>query len=347
MTVAKQCIYCRSLVKRGGDGDHVIPRAFGEFRGDKHFCGVCAACNGKVGRSEEVLVRCSPLALRLEYAIPHGANSRRQKRNLQTGARGMPAPEAQAYMPEGVRRVRRIGGGNVAPVDQLVVFDENSQPHFLVLDPNMSVKTLRQKVKQIGVQETRPMDLDLAEINAAKYERLLKHAFPNIKIQWTSSVPAGVHRVRVMATCTYNDHYFRAIAKIALHYFLVYSQWYSGHEPCFSPIRDFIMNGGDAAPFFAGKSRFGTQQCTPGFVPAKWHHYLAADESQKYVVAFVNLFVGPSMPLGVEHHIKLAELPSKIIIPNARWAHEFAYDASPSSGKTVGEVVSVALTRGR
>ena len=79
----------------------------------------------------------------------------------------------------------------------------------------------------------------------------LKEVFPEFVKHRLPDTEAGVTPIDGRITFKVNDHYFRSVAKIAFHYYLIYShRGYRGNETYFDPIRDFIMNGGDHEPFF-------------------------------------------------------------------------------------------------
>lgn len=340
-----QCIYCSSIVIGRGQGDHIIPRAFGEFRNDTRFRRICRKCNNLIGRCEEVLIRCSPEAICLELALPGDGCIGRRGRSYTTGAHGLPPPEVEVHIPEGKRRVERIGGGYAKALDQLVLYDKDGEAHPIRLDPKMQPDTLRRTVMARGIGEHTRMEVEVDENNVAIYDVLLRKAFPGIRLDWGSTTPAGEHTVQARITCRYDQRYFRAIAKMAFHYYLVFSRRSKGDEPAFRAIRNFIIDGGDQSLFFVSHGRFGLPPCPPGYAPANWRHFLAAGESEKVVMAYVNLFSGPRRPRGSEHHILLGRLATPLIVPRASWAHEYVYDSVPAHNGTVGEVHEVSLSR--
>ena len=62
-------------------------------------------------------------------------------------------------------------------------------------------------------------------------------------INWSDVIPyQRVEKTRIAATFTVNDNYFRAIAKIAFHYFLKYFNQFSGNEKQFDGIKHIIKS---------------------------------------------------------------------------------------------------------
>jgi len=139
-----------------------------------------------------------------------------------------------------------------------------------------------------------------------------------------------------------NDHYFRAVAKIAFHYYLTHSLRAQGDEAGFDGLRNFILRGGDIAPFFEGPRRF--VHLRPNWVPTRWCHILAAVEEPRGVVAYVCLFRGPSWT-GREYTVWLGDLGSRILVPETSWAHAYYYEPGKAGETKVGAVQRTSLRR--
>jgi hypothetical protein len=141
------------------------------------------------------------------------------------------------------------------------------------------------------------------------------------------------------------EHYFRALAKVAFHYYLLHSRrGLTGGEPNFGPIRRFITEGGDQEPFFRGaapiRSPFGhAGSCM--VLPSRWCHLLAVDESGPDIYAMVQLCVGPEFAAPA-YNIALGRSPGGILIPGATAAHGYVYGAD-SDERYAGNVVTLSL----
>jgi len=271
----------------------------------------------------------------------------RSRGSVCVGAQGMPAPLVQARTGSGIRLVRRLGDGNLSPVDQIVVYDNDGNPHHIRLSIGMSGKALLDKVRELNIKSDKPIEIDCAEGAASTYEKLLHQAFPGCRFEWVSNTASDTRPVRARVTLKCNDRYFRSIAKIAFHYYLAHSVRSRGNEKEFSPLREFIMHGGDRHPFFDARLRFAMPQLPAGLVPGDWFHYVAEDESEGSVYAYVNLFVGPRKPEGNPHHLCLGKLSSAIVLPGKRCGHIYKYDTSAGPGAKVGEVAPALLERRR
>jgi hypothetical protein len=151
---------------------------------------------------------------------------------------------------------------------------------------------------------------------------------------------------------TYHVDYWRAIAKIGFHYYLLNSRrGVLGHEPDFAGIRRFIMAGGDRDPFFtrpAARFEVPFRELADGaaVLPQSWTHILAADETCSAAVAMVSLFMGPEH-LAQTHHINLGRFRSPLVVPGARYAHAYIYNAGQSHNRElfVGRVDAISLTQ--
>jgi hypothetical protein len=158
-------------------------------------------------------------------------------------------------------------------------------------------------------------------------------------------------RVKGTTKFTFHSDYWRAIAKIAFHYYLLNSKrGLHGDEPDFADLRQFILCGGDHGKFFANPSTrfvtpFGVLPDGRARLPSRWAHFLAADESQNEAVGVVNLFVGPER-LPHTHHVNLGRFRSPLIVPNAQFTHAYIYDrnyrANFAGFVSAGEVDRVA-----
>ncbi len=345
MAEEAKCIYCETtldLLK--GQGDHVIPAALGEFRNDTHFRRICRACNSKIGKSEAQLMRCGPERLYRELVVPTTSRSRGNCSSWETGAEGMPPPKVFVHHAGSTLLAKQRGDLNAAEIiDQLIVMDDNGNDFYIRLFPKMTPKSLKSEYDSLGIEGTPTIRFNCDDNHCKAYRRLIEKAL-SMKMTADSSMPAGLHEGRAKFEFRVNDHYFRAIAKIAFHYYLLYTARAKGDEQNFAPIRRFIMEGGERRQFFNTQRRFMSDVPFQGMAPSRWCHFLASHETNNYVTGYVRLFYGPRSN-GSEHHVALGQLNSKLILPNPAWAHMFVYDRKPPKTGRVGEVRPVSLTR--
>jgi len=186
--------------------------------------------------------------------------------------------------------------------------------------------------------------------STSEFQLLMKETWPKSEPHNLPDTEAGITQVNGCVTFKVTDHYFRSLAKIAFHYYLVHSRrGFRGDEQCFSPIRDFIMNGGDDKGFFKQPGPkfampFGEIPSGGVITPKQWSHIIAADETDKVATVYIQLFVGPGC-VPKPHYIKLADINSNVIIPSSTWSHVYLYDESQKSGRYAGEVKEAQITR--
>lgn len=345
-----QCIYCGTPVDTtSGEGDHVIPAAFGRFKGELKFRRICPQCNSRIGKCEEQLIRCSPESVLSRQVRPQGSRKRRGKTRV--GAHGKPPPQFKIQHEDHEELAVESDevGGSVESPEQLVIVDAEGKQHVIRLFPTMTAESLRAKVAKLGVKLSGRAHIHADEAATAAYLELIKTVWPKSGVDFKEVLQPGTHRVRVQVQCEVNADYWRAIAKIGFHYFLVSSRrGFTGSEPEFEAIRRFIIEGGDRDQFFGSTA---TEFRTPfrktgdgAFVAGQWTHLLAADDEKRDKVAMVCLFMGPQF-LAPTRHIRLGSVNSLLAVPNPANACEYVYDNNSRVNGYDGFVRTVRLTR--
>lgn len=339
-----KCIYCSNEFDCSkGKGDHIIPAVLGEFRNDIRFRGVCRSCNNGIGKSEQQLLQCGPESFFRDKVVPTTTRSHGQT-SSHSGALGMPPPQFRVETNIGPLKAYPTDDGrsSYAP-DQLIIYDEQNEVHHVELFEEISSDGLRKKVKKLQLKGINKSILSCDESRYVKYLKIISEGWPESREERLSFTEHGKQTLPHEITIKVSNHYFRAIAKIAFHYFLVHSSRYKGHEDYFFEIRDFIINGGKIDKFFKKEKRF--QDMDAHYVSSCWVHLLAASEENNEAIAYVCLFKGPDFK-GVTHQVNIGKLPpSPIIIPRQVWAHCYEYDSpAPKTGK-VGIVHSSQIIK--
>lgn len=338
----KKCIYCGETVDPSSEGDHIIPAALGEFRNDVRFRGICTNCNSLIGKSEQQLLRCGPTRLLRDIVVPQTARSR-GKTTRWRGAEQAPPPKITVESEHGplIAYCRSTPLEAEAP-EQLVIMGRNSEEeHFVRLSPQMTPKALREKVRSTGIKGALDVRICCDQENWNYYLSIIKEAWPESSYEELPTIEEpGVRPTQLTATMRTNDHYWRALAKIAFHYYLCHSPRAKGNEEGFTNIRQFILKGGDPESFFPSSFRFPRQ--SGKILPTRWMHILAAAEDMDPVSVYICLFRGPLFA-GEQYTVTIGHLQSAIYVPNPAWAHSYTYDKpTPPSGK-VGEAAKVGL----
>lgn len=350
MTRTEKCIYCGiSFNPTKGEGDHIFPVQLGEFRNDIRFRRICTSCNYKIGRSEQQFLLCGPESFLRDLVKPKIPKKRQRGRSQVKAAMGAPSPQSTIDHGDHRELVNRSKDNptNVFPVDQIVIHDDQGKEYFIELFTGMRPEQLKSRIEKCGISKTDKVWLHCDEKHRSEFKQLLEKVWTKSEIQSLPGSEAGIMHVKGRITFKTNDHYFRAVAKIAFHYYLVHSRrGFRGNEQCFDPIRNFIMNGSDSEAFFNQPgpkfvTKFGKIPSCGVMVPNRWCHIIAADETNKAAIVYLQLFAG-WIPY---HYIKLADIDSNIIVPNSTWGHVYLYDESPSSDRYAGQVEQAQITR--
>ena len=352
MSRTEKCIYCSSLFDpTRGEGDHILPVQLGEFRNDFRFRKICTSCNNQIGRSEQQFLSCGPESFFRDLVKPKIPKKRQRGCSPVKACMGAPGPLSTIDCGDYRELVRRSKDNptNVSAVDQIVIHDDQGEEYFIELFTGMSPKDLKERVEKLGISKIEKTWLHCDEKRWSEFQKLVKE-WAKTEIQSLPATEAGIISVKGRITFKVTDHYFRSLAKIAFHYYLVHSRrGFRGDEDCFGPIRDFIMNGGNDKAFF---KQSGPKFVTPfGEIPSggvktpkQWCHIIAADESDKVAVAYLQLFVGRGC-VPQHHYIKLADINSIILVSSSTWGHVYLYDESPNSDRYAGQVEQAQITR--
>jgi len=207
-------------------------------------------------------------------------------------------------------------------VDQVVIRVNDARDEHFELYPGMRPEQLQMRVAAAGVDHFTRAWLHCDDSHWKEFTSLLQAAWPEKQMERLPDTEPGIHQVKGRVIFRFGDHYFRAIAKIAFHYYLTHSRRGTrGDEREFESVRQFIMNGGDPTEFFpVDLTRFampfGKLPDGGALMPSKWCHILCADESSGDAVVYVHLFAGPkSVRKG--HHLRLGRVPGSIIVPGS------------------------------
>lgn len=342
------CIYCGEVVDISkGTGDHVIPEAFGEFEGDKHFHRICSNCHDRADKSVEELIRCGPEAvLRMRLGITSKRSQRKDHRK-QIGATGTPPPRHTVLMNEHFAPVKATNSPDDAEmIDYLVATDEEGNEHRIQLFPRMRPDRLRQNLDKANVRSIVGAHMQGGDETWHAYSKLLQEVQPGIKLIELPCIEPGLHRMPGRTFCTITVRYFQAIAKIAFHYYLIYSKRnLIGNEVIFQGIRSFILDGGDKDRFIESCQPRPVSRLETSLSRSDWYHLLAADESESRIRVEVQLFAGPDSP-ALSHRVTLGDLSRCIIAPDYVWGHKYSYcSEEEASARILGAVTELPILK--
>jgi len=306
-----------------------------------------------LGQAEETLIRSAPEAFFRRFTSNAIKPTGRGKRGGGwSAAKGSSCPKGTIEHGDHTELVKiaPYNPDNVYPIDHLVVHDAADVEHHLRLSPDMTAKSLGMKIEEASPAPNSRIFLYAAEKHYEVYTKLLAEVYPDSPYNDIDSREAGVHRVQGRVTFCFSADYYRALAKIAFHYYLVVNKrGFRGDESIFDAIRDFIMKGGDHKQFFDtdGAKFFSPSRELPGggaVVSDVWAHVLAADGEREEAVVNVMLFMGPKR-VPPPHHVRVAIFDSPLIVPKAQTAHVYVYHDSPDSDGFAGIVRRESVNR--
>lgn len=353
MNRMEKCIYCAAAFdSTKGAGDHIFPVQLGEFKNDVRFRRICPSCNNKIGRSEQQFLLCGPESFFRDLVKPKIPKKRQRGRSQVKASMGVPCPQSTIDHGDHRQLVKRSKDNpkNVFPIDQIVIHDDNGEEYFVELFTGIRIEQLKGRIKKYGINKIDKMWFHFGVELESEFRQLIARMWPKSKIQSLPGTDAGITQINGRITFKVNDHYFRSLAKIAFHHYLNHSRrGFRGDEQCFGPIRDFIINGGNNKTFFKQSGPkfampFGKVPSGGVKTPKQWCHIIAADESNKVAVVYLQLFVGRGC-IPHAHYIKLADINSNLFVPNSTWGHVYLYDESPASGRYAGHVEQASITR--
>jgi len=218
----------------------------------------------------------------------------------------------------------------------------------------MTADAVRRKFTQFGIIET---EIDRIyrhwdEQNSERYKSLVKELWPKHKHEEGPPTDAGWHRVPIRIEYRFTQKYYRAIAKIAFHYFLANTPCgFTGREAWFEPIRTFIMQEGDEKQFFDVKKPrimlpVGVLPDGTALLPRRWMHLLCGIESASSAVVGVYTLFGPERPPS-PHFVTLFHRPSPIWLPEHHYGHAYIYGNSDLGDTRAAfvEPIDIQMTR--
>jgi hypothetical protein len=333
------CLYCTN---EAHSVEHPLPAAFGEFQDaplleDR----VCTPCNNKrLGLLDQQLSRCGPESVFRRFFDVQGRPTHEKVNPHYRGSAGGHRLEMKSYDTEmGVEvELEILPGGEVRQSRQLVVVESSGKTHHLPIPPNLrDPEKLRAAYSELGVMQPADIRLIYDPEELVWLEPLFKAAFPSMSFGDTG--PGARNYQGAIVKLQLTDRYFRAIAKIGFHYFLTQFLGFTGSEPCFSAIRDFIItdDGGglDHINEFIGERQnplLGPMMC--GARPDGWAGHVVCSEIRDELLAHVQLFVCEQYRAPV-YTVRLAANQNSTIV--CATGHIYKYFEEGLRGKFSGE----------
>jgi hypothetical protein len=290
------CLYCPN---EGDSLEHPLPAPFGEFQGAPQLENrICTPCNtNRLGLLDQQVSRCRPEAVLRRFFGVQGRRSHDNVNPHYRGSAGGRRLEMKAYDKEmGMEVELECLQGEVRQSRQLVVVDSSGKAHHLPIPHDLrDPQVLRARYLGLGVTHPQDVRLICDPEDSMWLEPLVRAAFPSVSFG-ERTLCASNYENGAVVKLELTDRYFRGIAKIGFHYFLTQVPEYSGLEPCFANIRDFITDDGggaiDRINKFIGQRQnplLGPMMC--GARPDGWRAHVVCAEIREELLAHVQLFV--------------------------------------------------------
>lgn len=237
----EHCLYCDQVPR---SEEHPLPAALGEFRdGPTLVNRICKVCNERrIGLLDEQFVRCGPVAvLRKRFEIQgrqHHDKVNPFYRGSAGGHRVKFLAWDQSFQCDVLMEL--VGGNQGLQLTQLILRGQSGPHRHIPLTASMTPKALREQIA--ALQLAAPLELHLIYDPSTEHWAvdLFRELWPDQQLPETTVGATGFKGGVVQFQTT--NRYFRAIAKVGFHYFLTQFSEYSGHEPIFDAIRDFIIS---------------------------------------------------------------------------------------------------------
>lgn len=337
------CIYCS---EKADSLEHVLPAAFGEFEGAPNLQDrLCQRCNRSLGLLDENLSRCGPEGfLRKFYAI-EGRSSHDRVNPFSRGSAGGKRIVISSWDSEIGEEVHlEIVKGIPRQLLEMIFIEQRSQRKVhLPLREDMTASQLLETIKKLELASPFDLRISCDAVEMVWVEKLVKQLWPTFNFDNAKTLSKNYPGARVAFEL--NDRYARAIAKVGFHYFLTQFTRFSGREPIFDGIREFILKDGPigrANDFI----RVRQTQPPPGDIDqralgdrSRATHFLRTRIDPGKLFSQVEMFRTIDWPTRI-YTVRLARYTSIIAVRAA--CHVYNYSPNGNKGKFVGECHQVS-----
>lgn len=192
----------------------------------------------------------------------------------------------------------RQDGLTAEPLPQIVMIGSNGHcGQILIKDAkSLTADTLKSKIAKLGKHnwcKVWAVQLDDSDVDCI-WSLLDQMGILRGKEYLTNIKPLdGTITTKASGVVIYGREYFRAIAKIAFHYFLLHSGLFDGSEPEFEALRRFIRYGeGNEKDFVVEEGAPTIYDPSRQDAPPFWGHILLMDMVPDGIAVWLQLFVG-------------------------------------------------------
>ena len=265
-------------------------------------------------------------------------------------------PPVELYDEYTMARLESSGreDGTVRDMRQIVIYDNDGRAHPVPISDKMIENSdlLKVELQKFDFNNVKSIILHADDeerqelIDLIQKLKLFRYEAPT----WVDPPVPQVLNAMLLTLIT--DEYMRAVAKIAFHYFLKHYPRYTGSEPQFDEIREFIRTGSNIQPG-DDIDRFVRLMPEPmcmshatGWLPGWRGHILAAGMDYLSFCVWLQFFVIPEVKIITPtYEVFLGRNPSPIHYKEMH-AHRFVYFENGKQGGYDGymeETVQVPL----
>lgn len=344
-----KCIYCgasKSLCRQA----HAIPRSLGTFKNQPSLKNrVCRECDSKIGKGEEQLIKCGPEAF---IRIALGITGRSGKKSTSPFRRAHAGHEALKFKAKYPGTHYEVlveiipGTQNWRPLPQIVIVDSNgSCEQILINEDNMTVEHIDKLIGETKLKgELRIWSHGTTDEEQERIFNLLRKSKHTSNEFIDENIRPCNENVPAVGTIVVDKQYFRAIAKIAFHYFLCNYDGFDGEESSFEPIRRFIRyDEGEVKTFVHQKRGNLVADLNRGYRPKYYGHFLICKIEKNRIYGYVQLFIGKDIDPGY-YLVDLGTNPRRIILSPERFGHFYVYYEPENRRDYHGEIQELAAT---
>lgn len=351
MNSETKCIYCDAVNPKWAKA-HLVPRLMGTFENQPTLLEkVCADCDKEIGKCEELLAKCTIEAVLLKHIGIVGRHKDKSSSPFRRGHSGYPPIRMTIVLPgyKNEARVEPIGDSkNVDTLPQLILIDAQGNREELAIN-NPDCISLRewtlllQKCLDGSVKS-----LDAHRISDEQFN-LIKNVFRKNGLTFDSKsdvkIPPLQTKVQVKGCVAYDKRFFRAVAKIAFHYFLCHSRMFDGYETEFETIRRFIRYGeGDESDFLKKDNQPIVQDLSGKDRPPYYGHVLRTEITLSSIAVCIQLFIGHDYK-PEWHRVLLSEKKRGIFLQTEEFGHYYKYLEPDKRSKYDGVIEKLTVAQ--
>lgn|GEM_PF-1208259 len=346
-----KCIYCDTSQKLCRSS-HIIPRCLGTFRNQPTLrYRVCRDCEEAIGQCEDILAKCAPEAL---FKANLGIKGRHEKSTSPFRRKHMgygPIKMKIKYPGTDYEMlVEPVGDGkNCQIIPHIEICDAHGNNKQIIIEDPDSLTADKLKKLIFSTEIKHPTKVWPRMQKNEQVDRifdLLKACGLYVSEEMAEDIKPFEGTVKAGGQIVGDGRRFRAIVKIAFHYYLNFNSFkHTGDEDVFMPVRDFIRYGkGRLKDFIIEKKGYFVEQLKWGWKPPTYGHIIVATVNDGFINVKIQLFVGPNYEPPY-YEVFIGENPFKIEIPGIIFGHNYAYDDNQESKNYDGSFHQLLATK--